>query len=485
LVSKSKITRSKKTQPEFKLSIGIKDFGPINSGKIDLKPLTIFIGPNNSGKSYAAVLINAIQNANPYVNNTLSPFRIVSIWSDSGTEYLFEIPSEKIRLDFKKAIEDASESSLESELKNKFRKLFQSYIDIIYIKNLQQRISNSFSTTLSDLIRKGTEKATLHIETSKINIILDLCENKIHRRSDNILEILESYKGIFIELSESKGKKHHFEDKILKIIIKFLDDNFRNIVESSFYLPAARAGILQAHNAIVSSLIRDAAHVGIRKFEIPKLSEVLAIFLDSIVSMTEKKGDFFDLACELEKELIQGEITISRTGEFKLPEIKYKTSGMEISIQRASSSVSELAPIILYMKHYLRPGSILIIEEPEAHLHPNNQYILAKYLVRLVRRNVHIVITTHSDYLLEQINNSIFRSELKEQKKSTNDDDVYVKKDEVAVYLFKPNEKKGGFNIEPVSITDDEGISDDEFSNIVKCIYDESVSIQKRLHSKK
>ena len=40
--------------------IEIKDFGPICKGEIELKPLTIFIGPNNSGKSYAAMLIHSL-----------------------------------------------------------------------------------------------------------------------------------------------------------------------------------------------------------------------------------------------------------------------------------------------------------------------------------------------------------------------------------------------------------------------------------------
>jgi len=39
------------------LNIEIKDFGPIIEGKI---PLTVFAGPNNSGKSYVAMLIHSI-----------------------------------------------------------------------------------------------------------------------------------------------------------------------------------------------------------------------------------------------------------------------------------------------------------------------------------------------------------------------------------------------------------------------------------------
>ena len=44
----------------FELNIDLKDFGQISKGNIALKPLTIFIGSNNSGKSYASMLIHSI-----------------------------------------------------------------------------------------------------------------------------------------------------------------------------------------------------------------------------------------------------------------------------------------------------------------------------------------------------------------------------------------------------------------------------------------
>jgi predicted ATPase len=41
----------------MELEVEVENFGPISSGRVRLKPLTIFIGPNNSGKSYTAMLI--------------------------------------------------------------------------------------------------------------------------------------------------------------------------------------------------------------------------------------------------------------------------------------------------------------------------------------------------------------------------------------------------------------------------------------------
>ena len=56
--------------------------------------------------------------------------------------------------------------------------------------------------------------------------------------------------------------------------------------------------------------------------------------------------------------------------------------------------VSELAPVVLYLRHLVQPGELLIIEEPEAHLHPGMQAAFTRELARLVTTGVRIVITT-------------------------------------------------------------------------------------------
>ena len=42
------------------LEIEVADFGPIVHGKVDLRPLTVFVGPSNTGKSYLAILVYAL-----------------------------------------------------------------------------------------------------------------------------------------------------------------------------------------------------------------------------------------------------------------------------------------------------------------------------------------------------------------------------------------------------------------------------------------
>ena len=43
-----------------KLRISIRDFGPVAEGNVELRPLTVFVGPSNTGKTYLAILIYAL-----------------------------------------------------------------------------------------------------------------------------------------------------------------------------------------------------------------------------------------------------------------------------------------------------------------------------------------------------------------------------------------------------------------------------------------
>ena len=56
--------------------------------------------------------------------------------------------------------------------------------------------------------------------------------------------------------------------------------------------------------------------------------------------------------------------------------------------------VSEIAPIVLYLKHLVREGHLFIIEEPESHLDAANQMKLARAIAMLVNAGVYVLITT-------------------------------------------------------------------------------------------
>jgi hypothetical protein len=85
--------------------------------------------------------------------------------------------------------------------------------------------------------------------------------------------------------------------------------------------------------------------------------------------------------------------------------LRFKPEGSEssLSLVESSSSVRSLLMTGLYLKHRANYGNILMIDEPESNLHPENQRRMARLLASLANVGVKIFITTHSDYILKEL----------------------------------------------------------------------------------
>ena len=55
---------------EYRLDV--EDFGPIVKASVDLRPLTVFIGPSNTGKSYLAILMYALHQC--FGDGSITPY---------------------------------------------------------------------------------------------------------------------------------------------------------------------------------------------------------------------------------------------------------------------------------------------------------------------------------------------------------------------------------------------------------------------------
>ena len=134
--------------------------------------------------------------------------------------------------------------------------------------------------------------------------------------------------------------------------------------------------------------------------------------------------------------------------------------------------------LILYLKYVLNEGDLLIIEEPEAHLHPANQRLLVKYFVKAINNGLKILITTHSDYIISQIDNMINLNSIHQDKLN---DLNYVAEDildfkDISIYNFKKN-SDGTFNSEKIIINEN-GFIEDNFSKIADELYEETIFIR-------
>jgi len=60
-----------------------------------------------------------------------------------------------------------------------------------------------------------------------------------------------------------------------------------------------------------------------------------------------------------------------------------------------------------------KPGDLLIIENPESHLHPSGQVIIAKLMAIAAENGVQIIVETHSDHILNGVRTSIKGKDIK------------------------------------------------------------------------
>ena len=90
---------------------------------------------------------------------------------------------------------------------------------------------------------------------------------------------------------------------------------------------------------------------------------------------------------------------------------------MNIPLRATSGVVTELTPLILLLK-YRKELRSLCYEEPEMCLHPQLQLQMARLLIRMVNAGISIAATTHSDIIIQHINNMCELNKLAENEEA-------------------------------------------------------------------
>ena len=251
------------------------------------------------------------------------------------------------------------------------------------------------------------------------------------------------------------------------------------------YLPADRTGVMHSHQVVVGALIQNASMGGLRPTaNVPTLSGVLTDFLYQLINVghrSRRRGD--DLAKQFEERLLAGAVRV-KTSEANYPSFLYRPSGWgeDLPLMRTSSMVSELAPVVLYLRHVVQRGDVLIVEEPEAHLHPALQAAFARELAWLVRAGVRVVLTTHSEWLLEQIGNLVRLSALPVRRRSGIEGaDVALEPSQVGAWLFKPSQRPRGSVVQEVELDPQTGLFPTDFDDVSRALYNDGAEIFNRL----
>ena len=506
----------------------VKNFGPIVEAKIDLRPLTVLVGPSNTGKSYLAILLYALHrflsegilSGNPFFPSSgifqrgrdrkLSRRELdaLSQWAEKALGKM-ELPKSDIVLDpvsglirsvFTESDEEVGRGLSEeigrcfgigNEIGSLVRKESGGNMHVIFRKPVPNH-SESFVRSGLTVSRRGVSKFSTAIP-----------EEMSMRLGPRNLRNYSLMRHMATELLSSSGgrgrKRKYWAWRLVDALSSSqLSSVFAPLHLPAFYLPAGRTGVMQVHNFVVSALIKNAPMAGFATdIPTPTLSGVLADFLQQLISLGNESARRYwrrgsrrsrnNLGERFEKKLLRGSVHTDES-EAGYPSFTYQPQGWEakLPLMNASSMVSELAPVVLYLRHIVLPEDLLVVEEPESHLHPAMQVEFARQLAAVVNSGIRVVITTHSECLLGALANLVKSSELyKGRKSKTGEDDAALRPDQVGVWLFQQKQRPRGSVVKEIPLDEESGLFPSGFSDVTVALYNEWADISNRVEERR
>jgi len=213
-----------------------------------------------------------------------------------------------------------------------------------------------------------------------------------------------------------------------------------NIFSQELSLPKNKSfdNFLKSHKE--GREIRDLVRRHVTRYSQP-IQDNLEI-ASQLVTLSKVTSDFSYLADELEQQILKGKIKISETGEVNY--IPDNAPEQNLGVHLTASLVKSLSNLVFYFRHLAKAGDYIIIDEPELNLHPDNQSLIARLLGRLVNEGFKIITSTHSNYIIRELNNLIMLTQANEKtahliKKYGYTTNQLLHPNQVGGYLFKNN----------------------------------------------
>ncbi|EIJ41783.1 hypothetical protein BegalDRAFT_0875 [Beggiatoa alba B18LD] len=427
-------------------TLEVEGFGKIKQASIAVKPLMLFVGDNNSGKSYLASLF----------------------WGVTEWMRRLDFSEDDIKTDiFLRNFLEQEKGKPEITITNE---VFEHLLPFI-----NKRLDSEKDT----LIQRILNNQEINIKRLTIkNIILN--ESLVLYKDDhpNSVAILEKYKlkakGDYFLLHKKAGHSHRGVSSpsilacaINALVIKFL---------FSLYFPASRTGFMLTYKSLIADSI---SSWGIDKEPKSRFSRPTIDFLQRLTKLEPKKDIYHNIAESLESEILNGQIISTA---IVANDFSYQPQGttQPLPLYLSSSLVTELAPLIIFLKYSSEYGAI-ILEEPEAHLHPAVQRILIRHLIKLVNRGIPVLITTHSDTIFQQVNNLISLYQHPKREKLQTEfgyhDDELIAPNEVSAYQF--TNTPDGTDVEALKQVDGNGFAVPTFNQTILDLSKETIALQR------
>ena len=449
--------------PSWKLYV--EDYGRIKHAEIEDASLTLFVGDNNSGKSYLLALLWGIKS--------------LGISTFMGEQYLNLTETERMEQRLLKLLDDAKKDKnsaiLLEELADDLELILNKALEINK-ENLVKKIFNSDSVKIGELKIKflNLNKSSLQCEYNEESRDIKIFINKRRKIGINV---------DFVETTMLKNKKMFVWLMIQFVCGLILKSNLYldNSATDKVYLPAARTGFMLTKDIINKYGRNNTFNLVDDKENVTPFIRPINHFLDVMGDLTlEKTGrkKNVEIAQNIESEMAHGTIEFSSMPN---KEVMYVPNGYQqgIPLRVSSAVVTELSPLVLILKHDKYVKSFFY-EEPEMCLHPQLQQKMGKMIGRIVNNGIEMVVTTHSDIILQHINNMIKLGNRQDcqqicKKMGYTEDDI-LKSSQIRVYQFN-EEDKGKTEVQEL-MCGENGFCVPTFNDALDRIMDEAYEIQ-------
>ena len=431
------------------MKINIKELGAIKEGTIDLsKKLNVFCGPNGTGKTYMAYVIYGLLKSQMHVGTD---------------EVLAKELIEKRKTNYK----------INFDALNRYRK----------------SILENFKDDFDSLFGIGEDLAKQYFENTEISFN-ETNEEFKKQIIDCEFKTIISFRKIDIEVTKETNNEYlvlEIEDKAISnkdidslnflLYSSILSLLATHPISSTYILPVERNSIFTFSKELSISKQEavDHFHAMTGKNKIDRFDLLFKkttryplpikdglMIADDLAEIKKNTSRFFDFATEIENDLLHGKVQISSDGELQFkPD---KAPKRVLHIHMTASIIKSLSSLVIYLKHIAQKNDLIIIDEPEINLHPDNQIILTKLFARLINKGFKLLISTHSDYVVRELNNLIMLSSGKPEIEILKKEfgyvaDEYILKDDIAVHYFNyPLKQRGNKQVSVVNLDiDDSG----------------------------
>jgi len=435
------------------MKVSIRNLGVIKEeATLDLKPLTVLIGPNNEGKTWLAYSLAGI------------------LGSFGSSEYIQAYADKKVPNTYEpldNAIEQVlTEGNATIDLRKFADEYGEKYFNDVaqYARNWMGRFLSTQRVSFTDMdisLELGETKADFLHQITQYAQVSRVAKSILTIRKNQGEDKLFAFTSTDIQGSD--GQEERLAEKIplaevRERLIYFVATALHMSLYPQIYVfPTERPSIIENRSGITRLSVLFPSERAIPRKAIWPLRDFTKM-LDDIFEngplddevrwQNPATQKYIQLAETLEQQILVGNVSLSTPEPDPNREVLFQpTQNVHLEISIASSMVKELSPLALYLRHLATPGELVIIDEPEMNLHPAAQVKIIEFLAMLVNAGLHVLITTHSSYVVDHLVN------LMDAHKHKNQDEIvemflleqkeaFIDQEKVSVYLVEDGKVK-------------------------------------------